>query len=685
MGQAIGKGGLLFASGLLLACNHERVDLGGYGAGGSSSPSLLVSRGFPTPAAGRYAPTIAAGPAPATSNLSTTPPPSPFVGVKSRAELTPPIVGGTLAVAADGGLAVLSDPDRNALFVVDPVKSFVRKVALPLGSEPGRVVLDDMRQAHVVLRSASALARVDLDSMKVSVSGPLCQQPRGIAYAADTKSLHVACADGDLLQLSAADHSELARERREPDLRDILVGPGGVRIVSRFRSAELLWLAPSNEYKASAPVLPWPRLTNGASGSELSSVNTAATFGFRIQMSWDGQVWMLHERAQVDALDADAHYHGQATGCGPVVQPALTMFGNTSAGVLATEYDLQLQGVAAPAVDLAFSSVSNAWVAFATPSAYAAGRATVQLQQRELLQKQALIRPREADAEFKTSPAAECPQPSFIALEVGSQAVAVAFDQNGLLYVQSRYPARLDVYQPIAANPSTGMDATARWTSLIDLATDDVRDLGQEWFHAELGTSHLSCAACHAEGLDDGHTWIAGTKARRTPNLRGGIKQTAPFYWDGAFASFAALVTDVITRQVFAPNISAEASDAMLSWLDRLPAFSLSTLDPTAMGGKTLFGSNALGCTSCHNGPQLTNNQTVSMNADTEDAGVADEALQVPSLLGLALRAPYMHDGCASDLSVLFHDPACARAVHKKLAAMSGTDATALQAYLLSQ
>ena len=44
----------------------------------------------------------------------------------------------------------------------------------------------------------------------------------------------------------------------------------------------------------------------------------------------------------------------------------------------------------------------------------------------------------------------------------------------------------------------------------------------------------------------------------------------------------------------------------------------------------------------CHSGPKLTNNQTL----DVGTGGL----FQVPSLIGLSWRAPYLHDGRAATI-----------------------------------
>jgi len=68
--------------------------------------------------------------------------------------------------------------------------------------------------------------------------------------------------------------------------------------------------------------------------------------------------------------------------------------------------------------------------------------------------------------------------------------------------------------------------------------------------------------------------------------------------------------------------------------------------------GKALFEAQSTGCTSCHWGSHFTNN-------DSRDVGTSTtQIFQVPSLVGIGYRAPFMHDGCATTLAGRF-DPAC--------------------------
>ena len=69
-----------------------------------------------------------------------------------------------------------------------------------------------------------------------------------------------------------------------------------------------------------------------------------------------------------------------------------------------------------------------------------------------------------------------------------------------------------------------------------------------------------------------------------------------------------------------------------------------------AARGKVLFESTEVGCTACHAGEQLA----VGGNFDVGTGG----HFQVPTLIGVGLRTPVMHDGCAETLRQRF-DPGC--------------------------
>ncbi|AGP33488.1 c-type cytochrome [Sorangium cellulosum] len=153
------------------------------------------------------------------------------------------------------------------------------------------------------------------------------------------------------------------------------------------------------------------------------------------------------------------------------------------------------------------------------------------------------------------------------------------------------------------------------------------------------------CASCHPEGQDDGRSWSFNpTGLRRTQSLAGGVLDTAPLHWDGDLKTFRAFLREVFVKRMGESHPSPEGVAAFASWLDAIKPVPLSK--PADQGavrrGEALFNDATVGCASCHSGETLTNDQTV-------DVGTG-KAFQVPSLRGLAARAPYMHDGCAATL-----------------------------------
>ncbi len=201
---------------------------------------------------------------------------------------------------------------------------------------------------------------------------------------------------------------------------------------------------------------------------------------------------------------------------------------------------------------------------------------------------------------------------------------------------------------------------------------------GSATFHTSW--TGVACASCHPEGREDGHTWrFDGLGLRRSQSLAGGVMHRAPFHWRGEFPDFPALVNDVLVGRMTgdAPNVLQVQEFAR--WLDSLPAPAASPTGTAAQigHGKTLFESPDVGCTTCHAGPYLTNDQRV-------DVGTGN-SFQVPSLVGVSARAPFFHDGCAKTLQDRF-DPAKASCNggdrHGHTSQLSADDVRDLIAYL---
>lgn len=161
--------------------------------------------------------------------------------------------------------------------------------------------------------------------------------------------------------------------------------------------------------------------------------------------------------------------------------------------------------------------------------------------------------------------------------------------------------------------------------------------------------------------------------------MRGGISATTPFHWDGSEANLARLVDDVFSGRMAGTLLSGDEINALQAWIDSIPPPPATAgLDAAAVArGKALFDDSKIACASCHSGALLTNNATV-------DVGTG-RAFQVSSLRGVAWRAPFMHDGCATTLSARFGVPSCGGGdKHGSTSGLTATEVDDLVAYLQS-
>jgi hypothetical protein len=553
----------------------------------------------------------------------------------------PAISGGTLLVTADGNSAIAADPDRDEISVVDLASRSVRgKIMLQAGDEPGRSVEDAQHRIHTILRNRGALLTFDPSSATVVFTRTTCANPRGVAYHRGSDRVVVACATGELLGFSPAGGDATVRATIASDLRDV-VPYGDTIAVTRFRSAELLVLdAAWNVATQHTPPRPtdsnvFDPLTGGPeSFSPSIAWRTIPLASPSATSSATTMVAMVHQEATTSPVNPVPGGYGQLQpmsqldtdpnaepirGCtSGVVRSALTIFGSLPDAV---PQRWALPNAVLP-VDIAVSA-DRSWAAVA-----AAGNGhTPQF-------SSVIIVSLSNSSDFCTNfNGSALHAPSF-------QATAVAITPDGLIVAQSRQPSTLAL-----------VDRGTNSPVLISLAPAGREDTGHAIFHSNAGAG-LACASCHPEGRDDGRVWnFAGLGGRRSPSLRGTIEGTAPYHWGGEEKDLGALIVDVFSGRMSGGMLLADQSDALSSYVRAFTA--LPTPPPSyaaqAAAGAALFSGSA-GCGGCHNGPSLTNNLTL-------DVGTGG-AFQVPSLIGVRWRAPYLHDGCAATLGDRFL-PAC--------------------------
>ncbi|MDO9015953.1 MAG: c-type cytochrome [Deltaproteobacteria bacterium] len=515
----------------------------------------------------------------------------------------PPISGGTLLVTRDGLVAVAADPDRDRVWFVDlPGRVLLGGVTLERGDEPGRLVEDDAGRVHVALRRGGAVVTLHVATRAIVARRPACAAPRGVAFDGRTRVLHVACAGGELVTLPADGGPPTRTLRLERDLRDVIVD-GDTLLVSRFRAAELLRVG------ADGSVTERLRPASSPEGRD-----AGAGIGGQPGVAWravagPGGAVMLHQRSQTQPVRAESGGYG-GNGDSPcragIVQSAVSVLGRRPTVVAPALSQVVL------AVDVALSP-DGASVAVAAPGS-APFPGVGQVFEGSL----------SAAATALVGGCASLP-----AVHVSGQAVAVAYSPDGLLVVQTREPATLQVRDGDAA---------------VALGGESREDTGHTLFHSNAG-AFVACASCHPEGGDDGRVWsFHQVGARRTQSLFGGLAGMAPFHWDGDMTTFPRLVEEVFGRRMNGGGLRADQVAALERWSGAQSAPRAAPPgDPAAVDrGAALFAEASVGCASCHGGARLTNNATV-------DVGTGG-AFQVPSLTGVAWRTPLMHDGCAPTL-----------------------------------
>jgi mono/diheme cytochrome c family protein len=624
--------------------------------------------------------TDAASATPAVSETSLL---SPFDAVAPRAAFSavvraerasPPLSGGTLAVGASGQV-VLSDPDRDLLYVVDVVRKSSVTIPLEPGDEPGRATIAGTT-AYVALRGTGSLLTVDLTRREVQARTPVCPAPRGVYFDAEKTRVLTACAGGELVSVSPDGLVIQAQTLLPADLRDVGRDAQGLW-VSQFRSAALLRLTAdltlaARLLPANIEGVPPPDPRTGSQTDP--TLQFAPTLAYRTVSSGAGAPMVLHQRAQSSTVNPEpGGYGGGRRGfCeGGIVHTTVTQFDREDPlaqvalpqAVVPTDL-----GVSPDGQVLALVAPGNFVRQDVTPVvANFDGVLSRPAQQLYLMEAAALSRTDGTTALGST--------PDDCLLDAArwehrfpGEATAVQFLDAHTLLVQVRSPAELHVFT------FAGVDDT-RLSAVIPLSPLAVRDTGHEVFHQNTG-SGIACASCHGEALDDGHVWtFEGAGARRTQHLRGGVVETAPFHWSGDLATFDALIDDVYQKRMSGPLLPPEARAALSGWLNQVPLIVTAAHDVAAAErGRALFASTGVDCVRCHAGESLR-------SSGAYDVGTGG-LFEVPSLRGVGLRLPLLHNGCADTLEKRF-EPGCGGGdQHGKTSQLSASELADMVSYL---
>jgi DNA-binding beta-propeller fold protein YncE/mono/diheme cytochrome c family protein len=569
-----------------------------------------------------------------------------FLPTENAKQAPPAISGGTLLVTRDGRFAIASDPERDAVYVVDMTSLTVAStITLAAGDEPGRLVEDGARLVHVALRGGGALFTFDPVTGAVIARRAVCPAPRGVAWDEATDSVWVACATGELVALPTHGGPATRSLVIERDLRDVIASPEGLSI-STFRSANVLRLDASASVTRRDTIPQTPEMQQ-----------RAAHVAWRMAAAPNGSVVLAHQLESTTSVSTLSNGYG---GCGQgmssdmnfaskpceeqpgAVVSALTIM--TSAGNVAVS---RMFPASLP-VDVAASRDGQRYAVVAAGDSFVNGLDSVFWFDTK---GNVVTTARVASAHIRenTTPI--------------RQPIAIAFGADHGVVVQTREPAELWLFDDHGGEKAH-----------VSLSSVSRRDTGHEIFHTQAG-SMIACASCHPEGGDDGHTWLLDGEGRRTPSLRGTIANTAPYHWRGDEDTLDALVADVYTTRMSGQHLAPNQASALESYASSLPRPAAPSWVDTAsaLRGRALFEKPEIGCASCHAGSRLTDNLTV-------DVGTGG-AFQVPPLVGVGWRTPLLHDGCAAQIADRFGNK-CATAGHGNIGSLSSSDITDLVSFL---
>jgi hypothetical protein len=553
----------------------------------------------------------------------------------------PPLSGGTLTIIGQGHRAAVSDPDHDQIVTVDlDAMTVLGTTPLARGDEPNRSAEDGSGRLHVVLRGGRGVAVVDPVHHTVLGRLPVCVHPRGIAYDTARDAIHVACAGGELVSYAATDGVLLRKVRLQRDLRDVVVD-GNRLLVSRFRAAELLVVESNGTVSATLK----PEAPNVPGGG----VNAVA---WRTVPSPDGGALMVYQTLRTGFVPTTPGGYGGGVCGGGIITTSVSLLRVGQAGFTMMHVPAVLP------IDLATNPARLVSVASAAWTPNGVNRnigpfftfPAPQLGPNHVTSSVGFcggpvgpIPPPAPPAPMFDGGAADedpadliptvpppPPPPPVDGGLVPGRVIALGY-AGSLLVLQTREPATL-----VAGGRSVELPGRSR------------KHTGHELFH--LGTvGGIACASCHPEGGEDGQVWtFSGLGQRRTQNVSGGISGTEPFHWSGDMETFDKLAHDVFQARMSGPKLDEEYVGALFRWIDKIPAMAPPTPeDPGAVErGKAIFNHADVACATCHSGERLTNNGSFDVKTGA--------AFQVPSLRGLAWRAPYMHTGCAPTLDARF-------------------------------
>jgi DNA-binding beta-propeller fold protein YncE len=525
-----------------------------------------------------------------------------------------------LALLPGARLALTANEGADSASLVDLSSGRVL-AEQPCGRRPCAVAVspDGTRAAVSNLWSGSlTLLEVRGEALHAVGTVPVGSAPRGLVFAPDGASLHVAVGD-EVVQVLWATRQVTRRRPAPREPRQLALSPDG------------RWLAAAST--RSAEVRCWD-LANSRLHWERKIED-----GFNLRglaFTPDGRALVC-----VHAVRRDFPVARENIEAGWVIDSRLTRFPlQPDATPAAEQMALDVRGKAVGDPDGATFSPDGHVLAVCAGGTH------------EVLLLDATALPWTAgdSGDFIDAPFANA-NGKYRRVPVGGRPLALAFADGGAKLVVANH--LLDALQVLDVR--AGM--LTRTIPLGGPTEPSLVRRGEVLFH-DAGRSHhqwFSCHTCHVDGHTCGLTFDTLNddsygNPKLTPSLRG-VVRTGPWTWHGWQTDLGAGVEKSFTETMFGPRPTAEETRAVVAYLATLdhPPRQPDTGEVVRRGA-ALFRGKAH-CARCHRGDDYTSEGTYDVKLDPD--GSPYREWNPPTLRGLIDRGPYLHDGRARTLEEL--------------------------------
>jgi DNA-binding beta-propeller fold protein YncE len=549
----------------------------------------------------------------------------PIGGARAARDTPAYLAGQRIAAVGDGALVI--DSDSGELIKTDKAGANVASVSI--GKNAGLLAYDPVgKLAYVVDRVGNKVKVVKVaEKLEVAASYTTPAEPYGIALSPDRKTVMVTTiAVRTHVALDTANGKEKWRTPLGREPRGIAVSPDGTRaIIAYLTTGTVDQVDLLETHKAEHVALSTQNLRRGRFGGG----DAFARGAFTALFLGDQQAVVPFQReTPVQQIGGGENTGGYGGGFEPPISHQLAFLGTNKERtnqIVATISQHQPRA-------LAWDSAHDAL--------YIAGLGSDSIIQ---LKNASQVGIAEGVSASLTKGKDRC----------GPDGIAVGPDGNLMIWCSfTRSVARLEVIDgkgklATAAKLDTG-------ATLVASSLDAKAHQGFVLFHSSMpqisSRGALACASCHPDGRADGLSWRIDKHELQTPVLAGRIVDTHPYKWDGGDPTLTASLTGTMKR-LGGFGISKDQTAALASYLETLPKPAAPTRDTQQIArGQKLFDSAEVGCRTCHDGKQLTDQDKHKFSAAT-----LPEA-DTPSLVGLAASAPYYHDGSAATLEALLRD-----------------------------